>query len=267
MTSNSEIERQFHDTWARSMDISNIKVLDSWSSDATPETYWIRNQMGDIRNLRVLELGSGLGEGAVFLALQGAHVTATDLSPEMLKVVKSLAYANGVRVQTAIASASDLSEFPDGSFDIVYAANLLHHVDIGDCIKEIHRVLGPGGRMFTWDPIHYNPAIKVYRKLATEVRTPEEHPLRGSDLRLIRKQFGNVQARFFWLTALLIFFRFFFIDRLSPNEYRYWKLVVDRREAHGRFLRISHQVDRVLMLIFPPIKWLCWNIAIIAKKS
>jgi ubiquinone/menaquinone biosynthesis C-methylase UbiE len=72
-------------------------------------------------------------------------VTATDLSPAMLEVVKKVASHHGVFVETAVSSAEDLSAFLTNSFDVVYAANTLHHVDIGKCLDEVKRVLKPGG--------------------------------------------------------------------------------------------------------------------------
>ena len=51
--------------------------------------------------------------------------------------------------------------------------------------SEIRRVLKPGGRFFSYDPLAYNPAINVYRKMATEVRTPDEQPLTRADVQIL----------------------------------------------------------------------------------
>lgn len=253
--------------WALSSSPEAVNVSGSWSNLGSPESYWISQVLGDVSGLNVLELGTGLGEGAVYFASLGAQVTATDISPEMLNVTRAVARQHNVELRTAVASATNLQAFADSSFDIVYAANLLHHVDIQRCISEIHRVLRPGGIMATWDPLQYNPIINVYRGKASSMRTPDEHPLTRADLRLIKEQFDRCEVRFFWLTALMIFIRFYFIDRLSPNKVRYWKLVVERQSKHAGFLKLSHRLDRVLLLLLPPIKWLAWNVAVVAVKN
>jgi 2-polyprenyl-3-methyl-5-hydroxy-6-metoxy-1,4-benzoquinol methylase len=267
MNENLNNEREFHDEWARSVDPTEVDVEGAWSALATPETFWIAEQLGDIRGLKVLDLGCGLGEGAVHFALMGADVTASDLSPEMCRITSEVARIHGVSVTSLVTSATDLSSVKDATFDIVYGANMLHHVDIDTCITEAYRVLKPGGRAVFWDPVQYNPIINIYRRMAAGVRTVDEHPLRMADIRGIRQKFGSITTRYFWLTATLIFIRFFLIDRIGPSEGRYWKLVIERREKHRKLLALCHAIDRFILRTFPPIKWWCWNVAIVARKD
>jgi len=77
----------------------------------------------------------------VYFARLGANVVTGDLSSRMLEVVKKVAALQGTSVETAVCSAQDLSILPADSFDVVYAANLLHHVDIEKCLDEVKRVL------------------------------------------------------------------------------------------------------------------------------
>lgn len=267
MSDSFDRERQFHDEWAQSVDPASVDVGGAWTELATPETVWIEKTLGDIRGLRVLDLGCGLGEGAVHFAMLGANVVASDLSPGMLEVTKKVAALNNCTVETLIASATDLSNVPDASFDIVYGANMLHHVDIEACITEVERVLKPGGRAAFWDPVAYNPVINIYRRMATQVRTEDEHPLKRVDIRFMQSKFDSVDLRFFWLSATLIFVRFFLIDRIAPNEGRYWKLIIDRRNKHARFLRLTHALDVLILKIFPPLRWWCWNVGVVMNKG
>jgi SAM-dependent methyltransferase len=63
------------------------------------------------------------------------------------------------------------------SYDIVYLANVIHHVhDRERLFAGIDRALKPGGRFFSIDPVAYNPVINRYRSMATEVRTEDEGP-------------------------------------------------------------------------------------------
>ena len=267
MSENLDRERDFHDQWALSVDPASVDVEGAWTELATPEAYWIYSILGDLKEKKLLDLGCGLGEGSVFFAMKGAEVTASDLSPKMCNLTERVARLHGVQVNTLVASATNLSKIPENSFDIVYGANMLHHVDIAKCMAEVYRVLKPGGRAVFWDPVHYNPAINIYRRMAAGVRTEDEHPLRLSDIRQIKNIFGKIETRFFWLTATVIFVRFFIIDRIKPSEGRYWKLIIDRRHKHAGLLRFTHKVDRFILFVFPPLRWWCWNVAIVATKS
>ncbi len=260
-------EEEFHDQWALSVDPKNIDIRSAWASTSCPETLWIESAIGDVSGKHILELGTGIGEGAVNLARRGAVVLATDISSEMLVLAEKVAEINGVQISSALVSAEDLSQFESESFDLVYGANVLHHVDTAKCIKEIHRVLKPGGTMAVWDPVKYNPIINVYRNLAHGVRTVDEHPLGRAELRLIGQQFPEVETKFFWLTATAVFLRYFLIDRVSPSEGRYWRMVIERKEEHERFLGVAHKLDRLIFRTIPFSKWLAWNIAVIARKS
>jgi 2-polyprenyl-3-methyl-5-hydroxy-6-metoxy-1,4-benzoquinol methylase len=266
MSENLDREREFHDQWALSVDSALVDVEGAWSALATPEAYWIQSIFGDLKGKKLLDLGCGLGEGSVFLAMKGAEVTAIDLSPQMCGLTQRVAQLHGVQVNTLVASATDLSLIPESSFDFVYGANMLHHVDVEKCVAEVHRVLKSGGKAAFWDPVDYNPVIKVYRRIASSVRTEDEHPLKVSDIRGIKNLFGSIETRFFWLTANVIFLRFFIIDRINPSDSRYWKLIIDQRQKHARLLRFTHRVDRFILFVFPPLRWWCWNVAIVANK-
>jgi SAM-dependent methyltransferase len=261
-----EREADHHDEWADQVDVDHTDLLAAWNGLGCPELAWIREQLGDVRGLKVLDLGSGLGEASIWFALQGAEVTALDISSGMLEVVRQFATRYGVAVSTFHGSATDLSDFSSETFDIVYGANVLHHVDIATCVGEASRVLRPGGRAVFWDPVKYNPAIEIYRRLASGVRTDDEHPLRRSDLRTITSTFDTVRAQGFWLIALSLFFRFFIIDRIHPSADRYWKLAIERQDQHRRFLHIAHKADRLLLRVCPPLRWVCWNIAFVGVK-
>ncbi len=259
-------EATHHDEWAGSIDTESVDIEAVWAGVGCPEVVWIAEQLGDVRDRRVLDLGSGLGEASVWFALQGAQVTALDISPGMLDVVRRVAERHDVTVSTVVGSATDLSQFADGSFDIVYGANMLHHVEIPACLDEVRRVLTPGGRAAFWDPVKYNPAIEIYRRLAGGMRTDDEHPLRRRDLKAMQSRFTTVSYRGFWFTALVIFGRFFLVDRIHPSADRYWKLVIERQDKHRRFLTTAHAIDRRLLAAVPPLRWVCWNMAVVCTR-
>lgn len=258
-------EEAFHDKWAESMDSATVLVNESFSSCTTPEAAYIASELGDVTGKLLLDLGCGAGEAAVYFAIKGAVVTAMDLSSGMLSVASAVASAHGTTIETAQGSVTDLP-FNDNSFDIVYAGNLLHHVDIASTLKEVHRVLKPGGRAAFWDPLGHNPAINVYRQIAIEVRTADEHPLLMKELRHFHTRFSSVTHKCFWLLTLIIFVKFYFIDRVNPNKERYWKKIVTEAEKLSKIYRFLKRLDDFLLGAVPFLGRYCWNIAIICRK-
>lgn len=259
-------EEQFHDDWASSVDPLSVQVDALESACTMPETRYIISSLGkeNIKNKKILEIGCGCGEGSVYFAKQGADVTATDLSSRMVELAKKVAELHGVSIAGAVCP-SDKLPFSDCSFDIVYAANVIHHVDIENTIREIKRVLKPDGTFVCWDPIKYNPAINIYRKLAEGVRTIDEHPIDSHYVRFLRKNFLKVKNKGFWLFTNLVFVKYYFIDKLDPSKVRYWKKVVDDCDKIKGFYLPLEKIDAFLLKCIPPLKWLCWNMVVIAK--
>ena len=259
-------EKKFHDQWASTIDVEGIKVKDYFEACTAPENRFILKHMGDINGKRLLDLGCGAGENSVYFAKKGAHCVAADYSPGMVEVAQKLAAANGVQIEGCTANAMAL-EFPDNTFDIVYASNLLHHLpDPKACIREMHRVLKPGGKACFWDPLKHNPVINVYRRIATSVRTEDEMPLDINIVNFVKSQFSTTTYDTFWLASLWIFLRFYLIEKVDPNQERYWKkIIIEKARLEPEYLRLE-KLDAILKKI-PLMKRLAWNIAVVATKS
>ncbi len=93
---------------------------------------------------RVLEVGSGLGILAADVAgsAEGVRVVGLEKSPEQI------AAAVKVPSVTYVQGDAQRLDFPDGSFDLVYARYLLEHVpDPEQVLREMRRVARPGGRV------------------------------------------------------------------------------------------------------------------------
>ena len=255
-------ERDFHDEWARSVAAEEVDVTAAFESLTAPENRFLLSLMGDLEGRRVLDLGSGLGESATYFALRGAQVTATDISPRMCALARETASAHGVEIE-AIATPVERLEVPAASYDIVYGANLLHHVqDVAGTLDAVHRALKPGGRCFFWDPLAYNPAINVYRRMATQVRTVDEHPMTFEIVEMLRKRFVDVGHREFWLASMALFLKYYFVDRLDPNKVRYWKRILREDPARiGWWFRPLQRLDAAALRL-PLVRRLAWNIAV-----
>jgi 2-polyprenyl-3-methyl-5-hydroxy-6-metoxy-1,4-benzoquinol methylase len=262
----NEREKDFHDRWAGETSLSEIKVFEAFENITAQENRFILSLMGDLRGLKLLDIGAGLGESSVYFALKGADVTANDVSPVMLERCLSLANIHGAKITTLLGSADEF-DFGENRFDMVYGANVLHHCgDLHALLRAVKNALKPGGRFFFYDPLAYNPAIKVYRWMATEVRSDDERPLRFSLLKTFRRMFPEVRHREFWLLTLLIFFKYFLIDEVHPNSDRYWKrILTEDPQRIGWWFKPLLPLDRILLAI-PPLNYLAWNIVIWGRK-
>jgi ubiquinone/menaquinone biosynthesis C-methylase UbiE len=258
-------EKGFHDSWAHTINIDEVMVDESFEASTSPENRFILSKLGDIKNKKILDLGCGAGEASVYFAKKGADVTAADISEGMLEIAKRLARKHNVTIHTKISS-SDNIDLPDEKFDVVYAANLLHHVDIKSTLREISRVLKKGGVFASWDPVAHNPIINIYRRMATEVRTQDEHPIKMKQLKIFSEYFSNIEIETTWLFTLLIFVKFYLLDRVHPNEERYWKKILVEHKKLEKLYYNLEKLDKLFLRLFPFLKRYCWNIVIVATK-
>jgi SAM-dependent methyltransferase len=258
-------ERQFHDEWAATIDVDGICVKDYFEACTAPENRFILDRLGDVTGKKLLDLGCGAGENSVYFAKRGAHCIASDYSPGMVEVALKLAEKNGVQVEGATVNAMSL-DFPDNTFDIVYASNLLHHLpDPAACISEMQRVLKPGGQACFWDPLRHNPIINVYRRMATAVRTEDEMPLHIDIVRYVQSTFSHTDYDTFWLATLWIFLRFYLVERVNPNQERYWKkIILEHQRLRPGYQRLAG-FDRLLKKL-PGLRKYAWNLAVVATK-
>lgn len=258
-------EEHFHDDWASSVKVEDINVVKMNEAVTAPEMRFIVKTLGDLRGKKLLDVGCGLGEASVYFALKGAQVTSTDLSGEMLHFVEQLARHNGVDIRTHKSTAENLCFAPGERFDVIYVGNLFHHVNIDATIQRLIPLLNTGGMLVSWDPIAYNPIINVYRRIATKVRTKDEHPLTLRDIQLFKDYFRQVDVRYFWFTTLLIFILMFLQGR-SPNRERYWKKVIEEEERWRWLYKPLERLDHLLLRVFPFFRPLCWGVVIAARE-
>lgn len=97
------------------------------------------------RGRRVLEIGVGLGADHERFALAGASLCGIDLTERAVAHARRRLELRGLRSELQCASAQELP-YPDDQFDLVYSWGVLHHtVDTSGAVREVLRVLRPGG--------------------------------------------------------------------------------------------------------------------------
>lgn len=138
---------------------------------------------------RVLELGSRSWEGFIYeFGIKPAAITCINISEKDLEEGRDCARAAGQPIDFRLMDAQNL-EFPDASFDVVFGEAILHHLQFNRTLKEVRRVLAPGGIGVFTEPLDNNPVGRIVRALTPKARTVDEEPLRFRHLRELRELF------------------------------------------------------------------------------
>ena len=136
---------------------------------------------------RVLDVATGGGHVAYAFAPHVARVWATDITQEMLDMVKGEAAKRGLaNVRTTYAKAEALP-FEDESFDLVFGHAVLHHIpDLERALAEFKRVLRPGGAIaFCGEPSRYGDRLAAAPKRAGMIAAPAWRRLVGASPRAV----------------------------------------------------------------------------------
>ena len=105
----------------------------------------------------VLEIGVGMGADHTWSGLSTIRVVGIDLTPKAIELTEERLRLFGFRPKVRVADAEHLP-FEDATFDIVYSWGVLHHTpDTPRAIREVRRVLRPGGRASIM--IYHHPSL------------------------------------------------------------------------------------------------------------
>lgn len=103
---------------------------------------WILANLPDRRS-RAVDMGCGRGGLVRTLAPHFDHVAGADRDSEMRRIAEiTSADVNNVSI-----TDSQLDSWADDSIDLVTMVAVLHHLDIDDALRQVERILAPGGRV------------------------------------------------------------------------------------------------------------------------
>jgi 2-polyprenyl-3-methyl-5-hydroxy-6-metoxy-1,4-benzoquinol methylase len=106
----------------------------------------------NIKNKKIIEIGSGRGIDAIDLARLGAEVYVLDYIEEALQITKKLADKENVNLKYILADARKIT-YENNYFDIVYHAGVLEHfTEPLPLLKEQYRILKKDGMIFVSVP-------------------------------------------------------------------------------------------------------------------
>ena len=136
----------------------SIKIADKWESI-------LKKLVSGDHGRHALDIGTGRGPFAIYLARLGFNVTGIDLSENMICQAREHAAAHNLRVDFQTGDAENL-EFEDNTFDVAVSRNLLWTLPNPDkALKEWRRVMKPGGTLVISDGLWMNYTWKRIHKL------------------------------------------------------------------------------------------------------
>ena len=124
----------------------------------------------------VLDLGCGAGHASFAVAAQVNDVVAYDLSEKMLAVVKQAASDKGLTNLSTAQGVAESLPFENESFDIVISRYSAHHwYDVGQALREVKRVLKPGGRAIFMDVVSPGHSVLDVHLQTVEILRDTSH--------------------------------------------------------------------------------------------
>ena len=157
---------------ARSVEIEKVK--DYWKGKNIPQLWYTNMKPGSVtyynntskqrfelyfpylkesaefkyhRNEKVLEVGVGMGTDLIEYSKNGSKVFGIDLGPDQIQLSKEMFETLDLPFEDLKVASVENLPYEENFFDLVYSFGVIHHTpNINDAVKEIYRVLKPGGR-------------------------------------------------------------------------------------------------------------------------
>jgi ubiquinone/menaquinone biosynthesis C-methylase UbiE len=126
----------------------------AWAYDWVSRTFflgqwrqWQRAALPHLTGHRILEVGMGTGNLQIDLTRAGYEAWGIDLSPQMLRQARRKLLKIGIQPLLICRAGAQSLPFSGGSFDSVVSTFPSDYIAMPDTLKEIRRVLRPGGRL------------------------------------------------------------------------------------------------------------------------
>ncbi len=236
----------------------NARVLDS-GPEARDKYYLLlksafrkyENELEQVDGKTIVVVGCS-DVGIIPLARRGANVIGVDVADQAVAKLNQdiLAHSLSENAKALVMDAEDLTFEPE-TIDMVVCTGVLHHLDVAKAIHTFEKVLKPNGTLVMMEPLEWNPAAYVYRKLTPSMRSEFEHPLVPKDFDLLGRSFKQVDWHAYALTSC-IFIPLIVLPGMNGIK-----------EALVGF---GDRIDKSLFRVFPFLRFFAWTSVIICRK-
>jgi 2-polyprenyl-3-methyl-5-hydroxy-6-metoxy-1,4-benzoquinol methylase len=221
-------------------DYDKVRYTDPPANTIFPREYYY-HLLSPLRGKRVMEIAAGNGIDAALLTHNGARLSAYDLSPESIAMVRRRCAVNGTadRLTTQVTGSFD-DAFAGETFDHIVGYAALHHLpDMDSLAQRVHDRLEPGGTAVFAEPVLNSTLLGFARRcvpFAIDDMTDDERPLTDADMRRFAEPFDAMRCRYFQLTSR--------VWRLWPNN---WPLAVALHKLDHALLKLplTHKLATV----------------------
>jgi len=213
---------------------------------------WMLHRVNPQKGSVILDVGCGAGKQCFlfYKALEGeADITGGDVNPELLEKARQENAKIGNRIKFIDLDFNQRFPLNDNQFDLVTSCFAIYYSEgINFTISEMHRVIKPGGRLFTTGPMPENK--RLFYDIIFEATHQPIPPMPGSSrysgmiYKAIHEQFSKVEIHIF--ENPLIFEEvdpFLAYTRASLSEdRRLWKSLF---EVSGGFEKVIQAIKDV----------------------
>jgi cyclopropane fatty-acyl-phospholipid synthase-like methyltransferase len=121
----------------------------SWNMETPPELLVELVESGKVKPCRVVDLGCGAGNYAIYLAERGFEVTGVDISPKAIEIAKNIAKKRNLTCNFLVVDVVEGLNKLGKNWDFAYDWGMLHHIlpeQRQKYVRNVHQILSPKGR-------------------------------------------------------------------------------------------------------------------------